>query len=205
MSTLDAATQRFLAQYSDAAEALDGGDLRGSWHGSSSRSVMLLTIGSLFSGYGGLDRAVEEVFSARTVWVSDIEARDKHGRKVGDAPRILAYRYPDAPNLGDITRVDWAAVPRVDIITGGSPCQDVSTAGRRAGMVDGTRSNLWIAMRDAIAALKPAFVIWENVHGALSARAASAMESDPGLLGDHQHSTLDDWDRLISACLEAKP
>ena len=137
--------------------------------------MRVLTIGSLFSGYGGLDRAAEEVFDARTVWVSDI---DKGARKV------LAHRYPDAPNLGDITTINWATVPRVDIITGGSPCQDLSHAGRRAGMTDGTRSNLWVAMREAIAQLKPTYVIWENVHGALSAEAASELEHCPGCMGD---------------------
>lgn len=178
MSTLDAATQRFLAQYSDAAEALDGGDLRGSWHGSFSRPVMLLTIGSLFSGYGGLDRAVEEVFGARTAWVSDIDK---------GACKVLAHRYPDAPNLGDITAIDWATVPRVDIITGGSPCQDLSHAGRRAGMTEGTRSNLWVSMREAIATIKPSFVVWENVQGALSAEAASELEHCPGCMGGTEH------------------
>ena len=145
-----------------------------------------LTSGSLFAGYGGLHRGVEAVFGARLAWVSDIPQYDAKGVLVGNAPAILAHRYPGVPNLGDITTVDWSQVKPVDIIDGGSPCQDVSTAGKRAGMVDGTRSNLWVAMRDAIATIKPAFVIWENVRGALSAPAASAMESDPGLLGDHR-------------------
>ena len=144
------------------------------------------TSGSLFAGYGGLHRGVEHVFGARLAWVSDIPQYDAKGVLVGDAPAILAHRYPGVPNLGDITTIDWDTVPRVDIIDGGSPCQDVSSAGKRAGMVDGTRSNLWVAMRDAIATIKPAFVIWENVRGVLSAPAASAMESDPGLLGDHR-------------------
>lgn len=145
----------------------------------------MLRLGSLFSGAGGLDMAVEAVLGTRTVWLSDIVATDKEGRKVGDAPRILAYRFPNVPNLGDITRVDWPRVERVHVVAGGSPCQDVSTAGKRAGMVAGTRSNMWVEMREAIAALEPALVIWENVYGATSARAFSAMESDPGLLGDH--------------------
>ena len=81
-----------------------------------------LTIGSLFSGMGGLDRAAEQVFNARTVWVSDIDK---------GACKVLAHRYPHAPNLGDITRIDWATVPRVDIITGGYPCQPFSQAGQR--------------------------------------------------------------------------
>ena len=87
----------------------------------------MLTIGSLFSGYGGLDMAAEEVFGARTAWVSDVDK---------GACKILAHRYPGVPNLGDITTVDWSAVEPVDIITGGSPCQDLSHAGRRAGMSD---------------------------------------------------------------------
>jgi DNA (cytosine-5)-methyltransferase 1 len=125
-----------------------------------------------------LDRAAEQVFGARTVWVSDIDK---------GACKVLAHRYPHAPNLGDITAVDWANVPRVDIITGGSPCQDLSHAGRRAGMTDGTRSNLWVSMREAIATLKPTYVLWENVHGALSAEAASELEHCPGCMGDPRH------------------
>ncbi|MGM3094159.1 DNA cytosine methyltransferase, partial [Bacillus cereus group sp. BC319] len=88
----------------------------------------------------------------------------------------LASRYPDAPNLGDVTRVDWSTVPPVDLITGGSPCPDLSTAGRRAGMTDGTRSNLWVTMREAIAHVQPTYVVWENVRGSLSAKAASDLE-----------------------------
>lgn len=138
----------------------------------------MLTIGSLFSGYGGLDRAAASVFGARTAWVSDIDK---------GACKVLAHRYPDAPNLGDITAIDWATVPRVDIITGGSPCQDLSHAGRRAGMTEGTRSNLWVSMREAIATIKPSFVVWENVQGALSAEAASELEHCPGCMGGTEH------------------
>lgn len=119
--------------------------------------------------------AAETVFSATTRWVADIDPGPR---------KILAHRYPDVPNLGDVTAIDWATVPPVDIITGGSPCQDLSTAGKRAGMTAGTRSNLWVAMREAIAALQPKLVIWENVRGALSAAAHSAMEPCPGCMGD---------------------
>ena len=136
-----------------------------------------MKLGSMFSGYGGLDLAVHEVFDAETAWVAEFEA----------APSaILAERFPGVPNLGDVTAVDWTAVEPVDVIAGGSPCQDVSQAGRRAGMTEGTRSNLWVAMREAIATLRPEWVIWENVLGALSAKASSAsdMEQRPGLVGD---------------------
>ena len=136
-----------------------------------------MRIGSLFSGYGGLDSAVQEVLGGSLAWVAD---------PAPGPSKLLAYRHPDVPNLGDITAVDWSAVEPVDIITGGSPCQDLSSAGRRAGMTDGTRSNLWVQMREAIHAIRPRYVVWENVRGALSASAASAVESEPRLLGDGQ-------------------
>lgn len=132
-----------------------------------------LTNGSLFTGYGGLDLAVEDVFDAETIWTSDVDP---------GANRIIAHRYPGVPNLGDITTIDWSGVRRPDILSGGSPCQDLSTAGARAGMVDGTRSNLWVAMREAIAQLEPTYVVWENVRGALSARAESDLGWTEGLL-----------------------
>ena len=127
------------------------------------------TSGSLFAGYGGLHRGVEHVFGARLAWVSDIPQYDTKGVLVGNAPAILAHRYPGVPNLGDITTVDWDTVPRVDIIDGGFPCPDVSLAGKRAGMVGGTRSGLWAEMRHAIEQVKPAFVVFENVRGLMSA------------------------------------
>lgn len=134
-------------------------------------------IGSLFSGYGGLDIAVERTFNARTAWHCEWE----------DAPsKVLAHHWPNIPNYRDVTTVDWAAVEPVDIITGGFPCQDVSLAGRRAGMTEGTRSNLWGAMRSAVEIIRPTYVVAENVRGLLSAHAESAsdMEPGPGLLGD---------------------
>ena len=139
-----------------------------------------LAIGSLFSGYLGLDLGVRSVFpGAREAWVSDVDK---------GANKILAHRAPDAPNLGDITAIGWAAVEPVDIITGGSPCQDLSMAGRRAGMAAGTRSGLWESMREAIAVLKPRLVVWENVRGALSASAASELEHCPGCMGGAGHA-----------------
>ncbi len=80
---------------------------------------------SLFAGYGGLDMAVEEVTGGTVAYVADIDP---------GACKVLAHRYPDAPNLGDVTTADWdALVGKVEAITGGSPCQDLSHAGRRAG------------------------------------------------------------------------
>ena len=131
---------------------------------------------SLFAGYGGLDMAVEEVTGGTVAYVADIDP---------GACKVLAHRYPDAPNLGDVTTADWdALVGKVEAITGGSPCQDLSHAGRRAGMTEGTRSNLWVAMREAVATIRPQLVVWENVRGAMSAAATSDLESCPGCMGD---------------------
>lgn len=130
---------------------------------------------SLFSGYGGLDMALRMVYpDAETVYVSDIE----------DGPcRVLATRFPDATNLGDVTTVAWDRLDPVDVVIGGSPCQDLSQAGRRAGMRPGTRSGLWEAMFTAIKTMRPRLVVWENVKGALSAEAFSLMESEAGRVG----------------------
>ena len=122
-----------------------------------------LTVGELFAGYGGLGLGLNLLTETRTSWVSDIAPGPR---------KILAHRLPDAPNLGDITTVDWTQVEPVDVITGGSPCQDMSVAGKRAGMIDGTRSGLWSYQADAVAALRPKAVVWENVRGARTAKAA---------------------------------
>src|SRR5699024_1985726 len=132
-------------------------------------------IGELFAGYGGLGAAVQQVYGGKLAWYSEFD----------DAPsRIMAHHHPGVPNYGDVTAIDWGEVPRVDILTGGFPCQDVSAAGRRAGMTDGTRSGLWSHMAHAIDVLRPQLVVIEDVGGLFSAEAASVMESHPLCLGD---------------------
>ena len=139
-----------------------------------------MRIGSLFSGYGGLDMAVESVFpGASPAWFCEWD----------DAPaRILAHHWPDVPNLRDVTAVDWSAVEPVDILAGGFPCQDVSHAGRRQGLIrdgDGkTRSGLWGEMLKAIDTIRPSLVVAENVRGLLSAEADSDVEPCPFCMGD---------------------
>lgn len=152
-----------------------------------------MKIGALFAGYGGLDLAVEEVFGATTAWVSEF---DKGPSK------ILAHRFPHAPNHGDVTKIDWSAVEPVDIITGGSPCQDLSHAGKRAGMKAGTRSGLWASMCDAIETIRPSYVVWENVRGALSATADSAVEPCSICVGDRPGVTLRALGRVLGDLAE---
>jgi DNA (cytosine-5)-methyltransferase 1 len=115
-------------------------------------------IGSLCTGYGGLDMAVEAAFGATTAWTSDIDP---------GACRIIAERFPDAPNIGDMTAVDWACVQAiygdVDIITAGYPCQPFSHAGQRKGTDD--ERHLWPHIREAVRVLRPRYVVLENVAG----------------------------------------
>lgn len=136
---------------------------------------MTLTYGALFAGYGGLEVGVQSVLGGTTSWVAEF---DKH------ASAIHAHNHPNIPNLGDVTKIDWHTVEPVDVITGGSPCQDLSHAGKRQGMRPGTRSGLWAAMHDAITIIRPRLVVWENVRGALSAEANSDLEHCPGCMGD---------------------
>ena len=112
-----------------------------------------LKIGSLCTGYGGLDMAVEAYFGAETAWVSDI---DKYACKVIDA-RI------NKPNIGDLKIVNWAEVEPVDIITAGYPCQPFSTAGSRKGKLD--ERHLWPYIKKAISSIRPSIVFLENVRG----------------------------------------
>ena len=135
-----------------------------------------MKIGSLFTGAGMLDRAVEQVFDAETVWVAEIDP---------NASKVLQYNMPWIPNLGDVTQIDWATVPQVDILCGGFPCQDVSAAGKKEGLQDGTRSGLWSVFVEAIDVLQPKYVVIENVKGLLSAKATRSthLESDFAGLG----------------------
>jgi DNA (cytosine-5)-methyltransferase 1 len=159
------------AEVEDMLESLQR---KGHRHDQGKTRPMTPRIGGLCFGYGGLDLAVQSVIpGAELVWYSEIDK---------GANKVAAHRFPGVPNIGDMTAVDWTRVEPVDILTGGTPCQDLSHAGKRAGMTAGTRSNLWVAMREAVAVLRPSLVVWENVRGAYSAEADSDLESRPGLL-----------------------
>ena len=128
-------------------------------------------MGSLFDGIGGFPLA-----AARNgivpVWASEIEAFPME---------VTRLRFPDMIHVGDITKLNGAELPPVDIVCGGSPCQDLSVAGARAGLA-GERSGLFLEqirlvkeMRDAdeqrgrtAYAVRPRFMVWENVPGAFS-------------------------------------
>lgn len=109
-----------------------------------------MKVGSLFSGYGGLDLAV----GGDLAWYCEVEPA---------ACKVMAAHHPGVPNLGDITKVNWSDVPPVDVITGGYPCQPFSTAGHRKGTND--ERHLWPYVREALRHLQPHTALLENVRG----------------------------------------
>ena len=117
---------------------------------------MTLTVGSLFSGIGGLDLGLERA-GMRVIWQSEIDPY---------ATRVLAKHWPEVPNLGDITRIDWADIVRPDVVCGGYPCQPFSMSGQRRGEED--PRHLWPWVREALRVLRPRYAILENVRGHLS-------------------------------------
>lgn len=113
-------------------------------------------IGSLCTGYGGLDLAVEAHFGAKTVWCAEF---DKY------ASQVIEQRF-DIPNYGDIKSIDWSSVEPIDILTAGYPCQPFSNAGKRKGTNDSR--HIWPYIEQAIGILRPRLIILENVRGHLT-------------------------------------
>ena len=129
----------------------------------------MLTVGELFAGIGGFGLAAERA-GMRVAWQSEIDPQ---------ASRVLAHHWPDVPNHGDITAIDGAELEPVDVITGGFPCQDLSVAGKRAGL-NGARSGLFFEfmrvvgeMREATAGVSPSLVVIENVPGLLNSHGGA--------------------------------
>lgn len=111
-------------------------------------------IGSLCSGYGGLDLAVIEATGLPVAW---------HIENDPAPSRVLHTHWPNVPNYHDVTAVQWSTVPPVDVITAGYPCQPFSLAGRRKGTDD--ERHLWPHIAEAIRRIRPGLVILENVPG----------------------------------------
>jgi len=112
----------------------------------------------LFSGYGGFTISAKRL-GWETIGLSEI---DKY------ASSVLKFNFPEIKNYGDISEIDFKQfLGKVDIITGGSPCQDLSVAGKRKGL-SGKRSGLFFEFIRAISESKPTYFVWENVKGAFS-------------------------------------
>lgn len=138
----------------------------------------MTTFGSLFAGAGGFDLGFESAgWECRWQVEKDPKALD-----------VLAYHWPDVARFDDVCTV--TNLEPVDVIVGGFPCQDLSVAGQRAGMVEGTRSGLFFEfirivkdMRGRSAATQPRYAIWENVPGLLT-------------LGDTLGNIYSAWDEI---------
>ena len=133
-----------------------------------------LKLGSLFDGSGGFPLA-GALHGIEPVWASEIEPFPI---------RVTQNRFPGMKHLGSVTDVNGAEVEPVDIITFGSPCQDLSVAGKQLGIHDGERSNLFFEairiikeMRHATADEYPRFAVWENVPGAFSSNGGKDFQA----------------------------
>lgn len=132
-----------------------------------------MKIGSLFTGIGGLELGIFNTVASivphdnNIEWIAETD---------GNALKILEYSpiFHGAPNLGDVTKIDWSTVPDVDCITGGTPCQDFSYLGTRKGL-EGEKSSLLYTFVEAVKAKKPEYVLWENVPGALTKGACDVL------------------------------
>lgn len=117
-----------------------------------------MRVGSLFSGYDGIGLALESLWpDVHPAWFVEFDAAPS---------RVLAHHWPDVPNFGDITTLDWDQVEPVDVLTAGYPCQPFSKIGKRKGTAD--ERHLWPHVRDAIRALRPRLAVLENVAGHIS-------------------------------------
>jgi DNA (cytosine-5)-methyltransferase 1 len=141
---------------------------------------MTLTVGSLFSGIGGIDLGLERA-GMNVIWQSEIDPF---------ACKVLKKHWPEVPNHGDIKEINWHTIKRPDIICGGYPCQPFSTAGKRRGNQD--PRHLWPWVRHAISQLRPRYAIMENVRGHLSMGGTDVLSDLAGIGYDAE------W-RVISA------
>lgn len=146
-----------------------------------------MTFGSLFSGIGGMDLGLCRA-GMTPVWHSEIDPY---------ASRVLARHWPGVPNLGDIARIDWAGVERPDLVCGGFPCQDISFAGKGAGLA-GKRSGLWYEFARCVREVRPRYVLVENV-AALLVRGIGAVL---GTLASFGYDA--EWS-IVSACSLGAP
>lgn len=129
-----------------------------------------MKIGSLFSGIGGLDLAVEAFTGGSVAWHAEVDPY---------ACTVLGQHWPGTPNLGNVAHI--TNPPPVEVICGGFPCQDISSAGKREGL-DGKKSGLWREMARLVCRVRPRLVFVENVS-TLVARGLDDVLGDLAGLG----------------------
>jgi DNA (cytosine-5)-methyltransferase 1 len=115
-----------------------------------------LTFGSLFSGIGGIDLGLERA-GLICQWQSEIDSYSS---------RVLKKHWPNVPNHGDITKMQTDQIEKVDLICGGFPCQDLSVAGKGAGL-KGERSGLFYELTRIVRGIRPQYLLLENVAALL--------------------------------------
>jgi DNA (cytosine-5)-methyltransferase 1 len=149
-----------------------------------------VNVGSLFAGIGGFDLGLERA-GFRIGWQVEINPFCR---------AVLAHRFPDARRFEDVRRVGAADLPPVDLLCGGFPCQDLSTAGNGAG-IDGARSGLWSEFARIVRELGPRYVLVENVPALLTGKGKRWDRAPIGrVLGDLAELGYDaEW-----ACLSAR-
>lgn len=133
-----------------------------------------MTFGSLFAGIGGMDLGLERAGMV-CKWQVEISPF---------CQKVLAKHWPGVKRYDDITKLDGSELEPVDLICGGFPCQDVSMAGLRRGIGDGTRSGLYADMLRIVCRLRPRFVLVENVSGLLVPTTTDEPAPISRVLGD---------------------
>ena len=149
---------------------------------------MRLTVGSLFAGIGGIELGLERTGGFRTVWQVE---QDDYCR------RVLAKHWPHAERFNDVREVGAHNLSPVDLICGGFPCTDISSAGPKTGLA-GERSGLWSEYARIIGELRPRYVLVENVADLLS----RGMGEVCGALADLGYDA--EWS-IVSACAVGAP
>jgi DNA (cytosine-5)-methyltransferase 1 len=131
-----------------------------------------MTYGSLFTGIGGLDLGMD-----RAGWQCRWQVENDPY-----CTKVLEKHWPDVKRYGDIRAVTGDELEPVDLICGGFPCQDLSQAGKRAG-IEGTRSGLWFEFARLVGRLRPRYVLIENVPGLLVSDAMRRVVGELARLG----------------------
>ena len=158
-----------------------------------------LRVLDLFSGIGGFSLGLERTGGFETVAFCEIEPFPR---------RVLAKHWPEVPCYEDVTKLTGDILKRdgisVDVITGGFPCQDLSTAGKQRGMGEGTRSGLWSEIVRLIGELQPRYVIVENVAALLFGPSERRGGWFGRVLGDLAECGYDaEWENIPAAALGA--